>query len=63
MRDDIISEEEEIIRAAIKRLSDKEAFDRTFRLRRAIQLHVAGEVLAPEEQIPPEKVSVPLRFL
>ena len=52
MRDDIISEEPEIIEAALKRLSEKEQFDRAFRLRRAVQLHVRGEKLPKEEQIP-----------
>ena len=56
MRDDIISEEPEIIREALKRLTDKQAFDRTFRLRRAIQLFMREETLPKEEQLPPEKV-------
>lgn len=56
MRDDIISEEPEIIEAALKRLSDKEQFDRAFRLRRAIQLHVRGEKLPKEEQLQAHEV-------
>lgn len=57
MRDDIISEEPEIIEAALKRLGEKEQFDRAFRLRRAVQLHVRGEKLPKEEQIPAHEVS------
>lgn len=56
-RDDIISEEFPIVRAAIQRLTEKEAFDRAFRLRRAIQLHISGDRLPLEEQISREDVS------
>lgn len=55
-RDDIISENDPVIQEALKRLSDKEAFDRTFRLRRAIQLNLNYEVLPPSEQTKPEDV-------
>ena len=55
-RDDIISENDPVIQEALKRLSDKEAFDRTFRLRRAIQLNLNHEVLPPSEQTKPEDV-------
>lgn len=49
MRDDLIPEEHEIVYEAMKRLSDKEMFDRTFRLRRAVQLNLTKEVLPPEQ--------------
>jgi ubiquinol-cytochrome c reductase subunit 7 len=56
-RDDIISENDPVIQEALKRLSDKEAFDRTFRLRRAIQLNLNHDVLPPSEQTKPEQVN------
>jgi ubiquinol-cytochrome c reductase subunit 7 len=56
MRDDLIPEEHDIVYQALKRLTDKEMFDRTFRLRRAVQLNMTKEVLPPEEWIPLEKV-------
>lgn len=55
-RDDLVSEELAIVREAIGRLSEKEIFDRTFRIRRAFQLYITGERLPKEEQIPFEKV-------
>lgn len=57
MKDDIIPEEHEIVYEALKRLTDKEMFDRTFRLRRAVQLSMTKETLPPEEWIPLEKAS------
>lgn len=57
MRDDLIPEENEVVYEAMKRLTDKEMFDRTFRLRRAVQLNMTKEVLPPEEWISIEKVS------
>lgn len=56
MRDDLIPEENEIVYEAMKRLTDKEMFDRTFRLRRAVQLNMTKAVLPPEEWISIEKV-------
>jgi len=55
-RDDIISENDPVIQEALKKLSDKEAFDRTFRLRRAIQLNLNHDVLSPSEQTKPQEV-------
>lgn len=55
-RDDIISENDPVIQEALKRLSDKEMFDRTFRLRRAIQLNLNHDVLPKSEQTKPEEV-------
>lgn len=55
MRDDLIPEENEVVYEALKRLTDKEMFDRTFRLRRAVQLSITKEMLPPEEWIPLDK--------
>ncbi len=56
-RDDIISENDPVIEEALKRLSDKEMFDRTFRLRRAIQLNLNHDVLPKSEHTKPEEVN------
>lgn len=45
-----------MVREAVKRLTDKEMFDRTFRLRRAVQLDMTHEGLSMAEQTPPEQV-------
>lgn len=55
-RDDIISENDPVIQEALKRLSDKEMFDRTFRLRRAIQLNLNHDILPKSEHTKPEDV-------
>lgn len=55
MIDDLIPEEHEIVYKALERLTDKEMFDRTFRLRRAVQLSLTKETLPPSEWIPLEK--------
>ena len=62
-RDDIISENDPVIEEALKRLSDKEAFDRTFRLRRAIQLNLNHDVLPPSEQTDPKEVQFDIFFI
>ena len=56
MKDDLIPEEHDIVYEAMKRLTDKEMFDRTFRLRRAVQLNMVKETLCAEQWIPIEKV-------
>lgn len=56
MRDDLLPAENPVVQEALKRISDKEAFDRTFRLRRAVQLYMSHSELAPHEQISFEKV-------
>ena len=55
-RDDIISENDPVIQEALKRLSDKEMFDRTFRLRRAIQLNLNHDILPKSEHTKTEDV-------
>ena len=62
-RDDIISENDPVIQEALKRLSDKEAFDRTFRLRRAIQLNLNHDILSKSEQTKPEDVIQNIYFI
>lgn len=56
LRDDLIPEEHDIVYEAMKRLTDKEMFDRTFRLRRAVQLNMTKAVLPPEEWTCNQKV-------
>lgn len=36
--DDLIPEEDEVVLLALKRLSQKESYDRVYRLRRALQV-------------------------
>lgn len=56
MRDDLIPEEHDVVYEALKRLTDKEMFDRTFRLRRAVQLNLTKETLPRSEWIRQEDV-------
>lgn len=58
MRDDLIPEEHDVVYEAMKRLSDREMFDRTFRLRRAVQLDATKGFLPREEWIRPEDVTL-----
>ncbi|KAJ5875654.1 Cytochrome b-c1 complex subunit 7 [Penicillium subrubescens] len=53
--DDLIPEESETVQKAIKRLSSKEAYDRVFRLRRAVQCSISHTLLPPNEQTKPEE--------
>lgn len=56
-RDDIISTEPEIIKEALKRLSQQELDDRNWRIERAIQLSTSGQELPPELHSKLEEVS------
>ncbi|KAL8298657.1 hypothetical protein RB597_007327 [Gaeumannomyces tritici] len=47
--DDLISEENETVQLALKRLSPKEQYDRVYRLRRAAQLSLS-HILLPKGQ-------------
>ena len=38
--DDLIPEEDEVVLLALKRLSQQESYDRVYRLRRALQVHL-----------------------
>lgn len=55
-QDDIIPIEHQIVKEALDRLSDKELFDRNFRLRRAVQLHLTKEHLPKDEWSTIDKV-------
>jgi ubiquinol-cytochrome c reductase subunit 7 len=52
--DDLISEENEDVQTALKRLTPKESYDRVFRLRRATQLSLQQKVLPREAWTKPE---------
>ena len=45
--DDLLPEESEIVKAAIKRLPPKEAYDRVFRIRRAFQVRLTQTTNIP----------------
>jgi len=53
--DDLIPEESENVLLALKRLPQKEAYDRVFRLRRAFQCSLAHQLLPKEQQTKPEE--------
>jgi len=57
MRDDLLPAENPVVQEALRRLNDKESFDRTFRLRRAVQLYMTHQELPVEEQISQSNVS------
>ncbi|KZF25671.1 ubiquinol-cytochrome c reductase complex 14 kDa protein [Xylona heveae TC161] len=48
--DDLIPEESEAVQLALKRLPPKEAYDRVFRLRRAVQASLAHQLLPKDQQ-------------
>ena len=54
--DDIICDEIDIVQEALKRVSDQDAFDRTFRIRRAMQLQLSNSSLPREEWVKYEEV-------
>ncbi|KAF2864130.1 14 kDa subunit of cytochrome bd ubiquinol oxidase [Piedraia hortae CBS 480.64] len=47
--DDLIIEENETVQLALKRLSPQEAYDRVYRMRRAVQCSLAQQVLPRNE--------------
>ncbi|TVY55394.1 Cytochrome b-c1 complex subunit 7 [Lachnellula cervina] len=53
--DDLIPEESETVLLALKRLPQKEAYDRVFRLRRAFQCSLAHQLLPKDQQTKPEE--------
>ncbi|KAI9828982.1 MAG: Cytochrome b-c1 complex subunit 7 [Thelocarpon impressellum] len=53
--DDLIPEESDTIQLALKRLPPKEAYDRVYRLRRAVQCSLAHTLLPKEQQTKPEE--------
>jgi ubiquinol-cytochrome c reductase subunit 7 len=52
--DDLIPEENPQTLAALKRLSPKESYDRSFRIRRAIQCSIQHKLLPKNEWTKPE---------
>ncbi|KAI9850160.1 MAG: Cytochrome b-c1 complex subunit 7 [Thelocarpon superellum] len=52
--DDLLPEENETVQLALKRLPPKEAYDRVFRLRRAVQCSVSHQLLPKDQQLKPE---------
>ncbi|KAK2739117.1 Cytochrome b-c1 complex subunit 7 [Myotisia sp. PD_48] len=53
--DDLIPEENETVLLALKRLPPKEAYDRMYRIRRAVQCSVQHQLLPLNEQTKPEE--------
>ncbi|EKD16622.1 uncharacterized protein L3040_001365 [Drepanopeziza brunnea f. sp. 'multigermtubi'] len=53
--DDLIPEESETVLLALKRLPQKEAYDRVFRLRRAFQASLAHQLLPAAQHTKPEE--------
>ncbi|KAF2035568.1 hypothetical protein EK21DRAFT_54465 [Setomelanomma holmii] len=47
--DDLLPEENNVVQTALKRLPPQEAYNRVFRLRRAIQLSMTHQLLPKEE--------------
>lgn len=62
MRDDLLPSENPIVQEALRRLPDKESFDRTFRLRRAVQLYMNHADLSLNEQISQSQVILRCRI-
>lgn len=60
LKDDIIDDEHEVVQEAIRRLPENVQFDRMFRLKRAIQVHINRDVLPQEEWTRPENVPHPI---
>ena len=54
--DDLLPEESDAVQLALKRLPPREAYDRVFRLRRAVQCSLAHKLLPPDQHIKPEEV-------
>ncbi|KAH7389576.1 ubiquinol-cytochrome C reductase complex 14kD subunit-domain-containing protein [Phaeosphaeria sp. MPI-PUGE-AT-0046c] len=53
--DDLIPEENDVVQQALKRLTPQQAYDRVFRLRRAMQLSMTHQLLPKEEWVKPEE--------
>lgn len=54
--DDLIQEEKPEVQTALKRLTERESYDRAFRLKQAIQLSVMHRELPKENWLKPEEV-------
>jgi ubiquinol-cytochrome c reductase subunit 7 len=57
-QEDLIPEENDTVLLALKRLPPKEAYDRVYRLRRALQCSITHTILPKEQQTKPEEVSI-----
>jgi ubiquinol-cytochrome c reductase subunit 7 len=55
--DDLIQEEKPEVQKALGRLTERESYDRAFRLKQAIQLSVMHRELPKENWLKPEEVS------
>ncbi|TPX06902.1 uncharacterized protein E0L32_002398 [Thyridium curvatum] len=55
LADDLISEEDETVLKALKRLPPQTAYERTYRLRRAVQLSVQHKLLPKSQWTKPEQ--------
>ncbi|KAF2833624.1 hypothetical protein CC86DRAFT_365467 [Ophiobolus disseminans] len=53
--DDLLPEENNVVQTALKRLQPQEAYNRVFRLRRAMQLSMTHQLLPKEEWTKPEE--------
>ncbi|KAM7187986.1 Cytochrome b-c1 complex subunit 7 [Rhypophila sp. PSN 637] len=53
--DDLISEEDETVLKALKRLDEKTSYDRVYRMRRATQLSLQQKILPKAEWTKPEE--------
>ncbi|KAJ4365193.1 Cytochrome b-c1 complex subunit 7 [Neocucurbitaria cava] len=53
--DDLLPEENDVVQTALKRLQPKAAYDRVFRLRRALQLSMSHQLLPKEEWTKPDE--------
>ncbi|KZZ86985.1 ubiquinol-cytochrome c reductase complex 14 kDa protein [Ascosphaera apis ARSEF 7405] len=53
--DDLLPEESETVQTALHRLPPKEAYDRIYRIRRAVQCSIEHQLLPSEQQIKPEE--------
>ncbi|KAK7952057.1 uncharacterized protein PG986_007785 [Apiospora aurea] len=53
--DDLILEEDEQVLKALKRLPPQEAYDRVYRLRRAVQCSVTAKILPKDQWTKPEE--------
>lgn len=54
--DDLIPEESDVVLLALKRLPPKEAYDRVYRLRRAVQCSISHQLLPKEQWTKPAEV-------
>ncbi|KAI5801486.1 cytochrome b-c1 complex subunit 7 [Peziza echinospora] len=55
LADDLINEEDPVVQQALTRLPPKAAYDRVYRMRRAMQCSLSHQLLPAEEQTKPEE--------